>query len=135
MRYDIFFSIKIKIKERKFSFSSNNIVWKNFSMNFVLMTFSFFFNLLHIFSVHLMHADASSWKIFVCRLAKIAKSNSQLIIYTQTCHSGIKKIEKWCNKKKFAQLLLQSLKSTEFFFKYFSLLCSPLQSHSVRKKY
>jgi len=37
-----------------------------------------------------MHADASSWKIFVC-LAKIAKSNSQLIIYTQTYHSGIKK--------------------------------------------
>ena len=112
----IFFSIKIKIKERKFS--SNNIMelfpggnflhgkismWKYLHKE-IFHEFCFwwhfhFFNL-HIFSVHLMHADASSWKIFVC-LAKIAKSNSQLIIYTHRYFpQWDKKWKKYCNKVK-----------------------------------
>jgi len=64
-------------------FPCGNIYIRKFSMNFVFDDIFFSFLIFCTsFSVHLMHADASSWKIFVCRLAKIAKSNSQLIIYT-----------------------------------------------------
>merc|ERR1719433_2356978 len=96
----IFFSIKIKIKRESLvvvilwnyfqveifcmeKFPFGNIYIRKFSMNFVFDDIFFSFLIFCTsFSVHLMHADASSWKIFVCRLAKIAKSNSQLIIYT-----------------------------------------------------